>query len=69
MKKLNMCVLAVLIFSGVNWGLWGLFEFNLVSYVIINSWITRLFYILMGVSGIYALLLWKNFVPKKGKSK
>ena len=39
MKKLDQVMLALLVFAGINWGLWGLFEFNLVYYVFGKDWI------------------------------
>lgn len=65
MKKLDKVVLAVLIFSGITWGIWGILEFNFVGYIIRNEWISRLVYFLLGAAGIYVLLLWKNYFPKK----
>ncbi|MFA6534350.1 MAG: DUF378 domain-containing protein [Patescibacteria group bacterium] len=44
---------ALVIVGAINWGLVGLFGFNLVSYLF-SSWsfLERLIYILVGLSGI-----------------
>lgn len=50
----NIALLLVNI-GALNWGLIGLFEFNLVSTVFGNlSLISRIIYVLVGLSGIYA---------------
>ncbi len=60
MKNLDFLVTMLLILGGINWGLWGIFGFNLVDYVFGRVWIDRVLYFLMGVSGVYAAFCWKN---------
>lgn len=60
MKKLEHLALLLLILGGINFGLWGVFDFNLVDYVFGRIWIDRLLYFLMGVSAIYLAVVWKN---------
>ena len=51
--------LLLLIIGGLNWGLVGLFDFNLVSYIFgDNSFLTRTIYILVGLGalGVTAVL-------------
>ena len=51
--------LLLLIIGGLNWGLVGLFDFNLVSYIFgDNSFLTRTIYILvaLGALGVTAAL-------------
>lgn len=68
MKKLDQVVLVLLIFAGINWGLWGLFEFNLVYYIFGRDWIDRVFYVLLGVCGVYLTVAWKSIGMRwKGK--
>lgn len=44
----------LVIIGGINWGLVGLFDFNLVSYVVgAGSIIAKVVYILVGVSAGY----------------
>jgi len=54
MKTLNWIALILIIIGGINWGLVGLFNFNLVSAIFGDmSWFSRLIYILVGISAIY----------------
>lgn len=57
MKTFNAIVLTLIIIGGINWGLVGLFNYNLVDALFgstTTSWFTRLIYILVGVSAICA---------------
>ncbi|WP_027623491.1 DUF378 domain-containing protein [Clostridium lundense] len=51
--------LILVIIGAVNWGLLGLFNFNLVSGIFGEpaNFVSRLIYILVGVSGTYLILL------------
>ena len=56
MKILNAIVLTLVIIGGINWGLIGLFDYNLVEALFgTTTWFTRLVYILVGVSGLWAI--------------
>lgn len=45
--------LLLLIIGGLNWGLVGLFDFNLVSYIFgDNSFLTRTIYILVAIGAL-----------------
>ena len=60
MKTLNAIALVLIIVGGLNWGLVGLFDFNLVAAIFgTDTWITNLIYILVGVAAIYAFVLLK----------
>ncbi len=60
MKALNATALVLIIVGGLNWGLVGLFDFNLVSAIFgVDTWLTNLVYILVGISAIYAFVLLK----------
>jgi uncharacterized membrane protein YuzA (DUF378 family) len=54
MKTMHMIAFLLLVVGGLNWGLWALFGFNLVS-VLLGSWpmVEKLVYILVGVSAVY----------------
>ena len=55
-KVLDTILLILVIAGAVNWGLFGFFRFNLVSFVFGNmSWLSRVIYALIGLSGIYML--------------
>lgn len=56
MKIVSYIMLTIGIVGAINWGLIGLFDFNLVSFLFgSGSMLTRLVYIVVGISGIYML--------------
>jgi uncharacterized protein len=65
MKKLDMIVLGLLVLGGLNWGLWGLFQFSIVNYVVGNEIFDRIIYFLVGCSGIYVVIRWRSFFKVK----
>lgn len=54
MKMLHMVAFTLLIIGGLNWGLWALFNFNLVN-TVLGTWpsVEKLVYILVGASAVY----------------
>ena len=65
MKKIEIVALVLLILGGLNWGIFSVFEFNVIDYVFGKVWIDRVLYFFMGVSAIYAMFTWKMLMPKK----
>lgn len=59
MKALDVVVAILLIVGGLNWGLVGLFEFNLVDYLFGKMVIDRIIYVLVGLSAVYQAVGWK----------
>ncbi len=61
MKILHMITFLLLVVGGVNWGLIGLFDFNLV-YSLLGGMpaIENIVYIVVGLSAIYQLVTHKN---------
>ena len=56
MKALDYTVLTLVIIGAVNWGLIGFFQFDLAAFIFGNmSWISRIVYALVGLSGLYML--------------
>lgn len=56
MKTLNLITLTLVIIGAINWLLVGLFKFNLVDAIFGSlSAITRIIYILVGISGLWAI--------------
>jgi uncharacterized membrane protein YuzA (DUF378 family) len=56
MKLLDTIALTLMVIGGINWGLIGFFQFNLVDFLFGSfSIITRIIYALVGISSIYAL--------------
>ena len=53
---LNKIALVLVIIGGLNWGLVGLFDYNLVSTIFGDaSTLTRVIYDLVGLSAIYMI--------------
>lgn len=60
MITLQKIALALTIVGALNWGLVGLFDFNLVSAIfgaVNTSIITRVVYILVGIAGFINMIL------------
>lgn len=57
MKILNLTTLILLIVGGLNWGLVGLFNFDLVAALFgEGSLLSRIVYILVGLSAVWQLV-------------
>ena len=55
-KFLDYFGLIFTIIGAINWGLIGFFRFDLVSFIFGDmTWISRIIYALVGLSGIYML--------------
>lgn len=67
MKNVDFFSLILLIIGGINWGLWGVFDFNLVDYIFGRVWIDRVLYFFIGLSAIYVGLSWKGIRHHTGK--
>lgn len=53
---IDFILLAIIIIGAINWGLIGLFRFDLIAFLFgTMSWLTRVVYVLVGISGIYML--------------
>lgn len=53
MKGLHVVSLVLVIVGALNWGLVGLFDFNLVAAIFgQETWLTNLVYVLVGVAGL-----------------
>jgi len=63
MRAINLLTLALVIIGGVNWGLVGLFGFDLVAALFgTMSALSRIVYVLVGASALWQLIpLLKGF--------
>lgn len=60
MKTIGLIVAVLVIIGGLNWGLIGLFNFNVVSYLFGGMPIVeRLIYVLVGFSAVYQVVHYK----------
>lgn len=59
MNVLNKVFLTLLIIGGVNWGLIGLFQFDLVATIFggMASLVSRIVYTLVGISALYCITM------------
>ena len=58
MNAIQKTALVFTIIGGINWGLIGLFHFNLVESLFgINSFLTMLIYIIVGIASIINIML------------
>ena len=56
MKTLNLITLILVIVGGLNWGLVGLFDWNLVAAIFgAGSTLARIIYVLVGLSALWQL--------------
>ncbi len=62
---LDLISLILIIIGALNWGLIGLFNFDLVAALFgTMSMISRIVYSLVGISGLYALSFFMKFNDK-----
>ena len=68
MNRLNIVdwiAIIILIVGGLNWGLVGLFDFDLVAAIFGRmSVLSRLIYILVGISAVYVAAISTRLVKK-----
>lgn len=70
MKSLNTVAMVLLIVGGLNWGLVGIADFDLVTTLFgVGTMLTKVVYILVGLSALYSLTMFKNCCPSGGGKK
>ena len=58
MKVIDTIALVLIVIGAINWGLVGIFNFNLVEAIFGGlSVLTRIIYILVGISGLWGIKL------------
>jgi hypothetical protein len=61
MKTMDLIAATLVIVGGINWGLMGIAGFDLVAALFGEmSALTRLVYVLVGVSAVYELFTWRS---------
>lgn len=58
MKYVEYVAYALLIIGGLNWGLVGLFDYNVVSAIVTHPVALKVVYGLVGLSAIWAIVDW-----------
>ena len=70
MKTLDTLAAILLVIGGLNWGLVGLFSFDLVKAILGDmTLLSRLVYIVVGLSAVYQGLQWKAIQRRWGLAK
>ncbi len=58
MKAINVIALLLIIIGGLNWGLVGIFDYNLVDSLFgVGSTTSRVIYGIVGVAALYKLIV------------
>jgi uncharacterized membrane protein YuzA (DUF378 family) len=57
MKWFDWTAFVLLVIGGINWGLVGLLDFNLVTTIFRTDMLSTIVYGLVGVSGLYGLYM------------
>ena len=73
MKIISWIALVLVVIGGLNWGLWGLFESDLVAYLFGSlSVVSRVIYVLIGLAAIFSIFAyskcWCGSCPVHSKS-
>ncbi len=67
-KGLDYTALTLVIIGAINWGLIGFFRLDLVNMLFGNmTWISRIIYALVGLSGLYLLSLYGRVTELGGE--
>jgi uncharacterized membrane protein YuzA (DUF378 family) len=68
---MDRLALVLVIIGALNWGLVGLFNFDLVATIFgSGSALTRIIYTLVGLAGLWSLsLLWRDRTPADSKER
>ncbi len=60
MKTLDVTAAILLVIGGLNWGLVGIADFNLVTYVLGSMPVlARIVFIIVGLAALYQIFQWK----------
>lgn len=70
MKQLKFISLILVIIGGINWGLVGIFRFNLVNFLFGRfGFVENLVYILVGVAALVSIAVVKDCCTKSTYTK
>ena len=66
MKSLDIAAVTLLVIGGLNWGLVGAANFDLVAALFgPMSALSRVVYVLVGLAAVYRLLQWKSIEQRR----
>jgi uncharacterized membrane protein YuzA (DUF378 family) len=69
MKRLDVLAAVLLVIGGVNWGLVGVFGFDLVAALFGGSALSNLVYTVVGLSALYQIVQLGGIQRRWGVSK
>lgn len=68
-KYLDGTALTIAIIGALNWGLIGIFRFDLVAFLFGDmSWLSRIVYVLVGIGGLCLLTFYMRLSDRKSGS-
>lgn len=67
MKMLTHIAMILLIAGGINWGLVGIANFNLIAYLLEHLYLDRVVYWLVGISAIYMIFAYPTLIKKASR--
>ncbi len=67
MKMLTHIAMILLIVGGINWGLVGIANFNLIGYLLEHLYLDRVVYWLVGISAIYMIFAYPTLIKKASR--
>ncbi|MFA5777050.1 MAG: DUF378 domain-containing protein [Parcubacteria group bacterium] len=68
LNSLDWVAIIILIIGGLNWGLVGIFGFDLVKAIFGDmSILSRIVYLIVGISSVYAIVLSFQLAKVKGE--
>jgi len=70
MKALKMIAIVLVIVGGLNWGLVGLFNFDLVAAIFgAMSLLSKIVYVLVGLAALYVAIISNSLLKDNSKEK
>lgn len=66
-RYLDGTALTIAIIGALNWGLIGLFRFDLVAFIFGDmSWLSRIIYVIVGLCGLYLITFYMHLGSDRG---
>lgn len=59
MRFINGLAILLLVIGGINWGLIGVAQFNLIAWLFERIYLDRIVYCLVGLAAVYVAIGWK----------
>ncbi len=67
-RFVDATALTIAIIGAINWGLIGIFRFDLVAFIFGDmSWLSRIVYTLVGLSGLYLITFYMRLSDRSGE--